>query len=164
MAVGKIIGGIAGLGLVGIGYTGLAGQDDTTRDSVGAVVEGGQLGAMRIRVGDCFGDIQGSTFEAVDALPCAQDHKYEAFAAFNIAGDDSAAFPGDASVTSEADAGCHNRFAGFVGLAYEQSTYEYASTFPTQGTWEEVDDREVVCLIANYDGTWKQATARDSRR
>jgi hypothetical protein len=165
MAVlGKAIVGVAGLGLVGVGYAGVAGQDDSTRDSTGAVVEGGQVGALRIRTGDCMGDIPGSTFETVDAVPCAQPHKYEVFAAFNLPFDNSAAFPGEESIATLSDDGCADRFAGFVGLAYEQSIYMYGMTFPTAGTWDEVDDREVLCLISNYDGTTKQGTARDSRQ
>jgi hypothetical protein len=167
MAVGKIIAGVAGvagMGLVGVGYSGLAGQDDTTRDTAGEVVEGGQLGAFRIRVGDCLGDLQGSTFEAVAAVPCSQSHKYEVYAAFMIPGDGSAAFPGEASIDAAADDGCFNRFAGFVGLAFEQSIYGVFTIQPTRGSWDEVDDREVLCAIYNYDETLKQGTARDTRR
>jgi hypothetical protein len=167
MAVGKIIAGIAGaagLGLVGVGYSGLAGQDETTRDTAGAVVEGGQLGALRIRVGDCLGELEGSTFEAVDAVPCAQSHKYEAYAAFEIPSGSGSTFPGDENINTWAGDGCLERFAGFVGLEFEQSIYGIATIKPTQGSWDELDDREVLCAIYNYDETLKQGTARDTRR
>jgi putative regulator of septum formation len=165
MAVlGKAIVGVAGLGLVGVGYAGVAGQDETARDNAGAVVEGGQVGALRIRTGDCFGDVPGATFEAVDAVPCSQPHKFEVFDAFNLPFENSAAYPGDESITTLADDGCFNRFAGFVGIAYAQSIYNYSIVYPLAGTWDEFDDREVMCLISNYDGTSKQGSARDTRQ
>ena len=162
MAVAKLIIGVAGLGLVGVGYSGVAGQDNSTRDSNGTVVEGGEVGALRIRVGDCFGDVPGSTFEAVDAIPCTESHMYEAFSAFNMSADSAAVFPGRASIKELADNGCIDRFAEFVGIAIEYSVYGVSTITPTEGSWDELDDREVLCLIRNYDDTWKQGTARNS--
>ena len=101
MAVGKVVAGVAaGLGLVGVGYAGLAGEDNTTRDNAGQVVEGGELGALRIRIGDCFLDTEGSTIEAVDAVPCTQSHKFEVYAAFNLAYGTDDPFPGSLSLTA----------------------------------------------------------------
>ncbi len=160
MQIGRVVGGgLAGLGLVGAGYAGLAGQDDTTRDESGAVVEGGELGAFRIRLGDCFGETSGDSVESVDAVPCDQPHRYEVFAAFNLAYPDSATYPGRAAVQDEADNDCLSRFAGFVGTSYEESIYGIGAITPSDGSWDEVDDREVFCVISNYDGSFKTGSA-----
>ena len=34
---------------------------------------------------------------------------------------------------------------------------------PSEGSWDELDDREVLCLISNYDGTMKTGTAKNAR-
>lgn len=165
MQIGKLVGaGAAGLGLVGAGYVGLAGEDDTTRDESGAVVEGGEVGAFRIRVGDCIADSPDGDFESVEAVPCEQEHRSEVFAAFMLPHDDSAKFPGLDVVQTTGDEGCLDRFEGFVGIDYASSVYGIGVVAPTAGSWNEVDDREVLCLISNYDGTLKTGSSAGSRR
>ncbi len=165
MALGKIVGaGVAGLGLVGVGYAGLAGQDETTRNDAGEVIEGGDLGAFRIRIGDCFVDSIEGTFEEVGAVPCSQLHRSEVYAAFNLPGDEDAAYPGDISLSADAEQGCYDRFTRFVGVAYESSVYGFGTITPSQGSWEELDDREVMCTIFLYDGTMKTGSAENARQ
>lgn len=159
MASKGIVGGVvvAGLGLVGVGYTGLGGQDDTTRTEAGEIVAGGDLGAFRIRLGDCFQDSGLSAIETVDAVPCSSPHMFEVFAAFNLSGE---SFPGTERIGQQADDGCYSRFEAFVGIEYEVSKYGLSSITPTAGSWQELDDREVLCLISNYDGSMKIGSAR----
>src|SRR5262245_16433271 len=140
--------GAAGLGLVGVGYAGLAGQDDTKRDASGAVVEGGELGAFRIRVGDCFNDVAQGAFESVTAIPCSEPHVYEVYAAFFVNGDSDAPYPGDTTLASDADSGCVDRFEGFVGTSFERSIYDGQSITPTRESWEQLDDREILCVLS----------------
>lgn len=164
-SVGKMVGGaVAGLGLVGAGVAGLglAGQDDTQRDESGAVVAGGELGAFRIRLGDCFLEIPDGTVESVDAVPCNSPHLYEVYAAFNVDGAAGAAFPGQPVLDEQSQQGCYDRFAPFVGLSYEESIFDISLLGPTQGSWDELDDREVLCLIQNVDGTLKTGSAEGS--
>jgi hypothetical protein len=158
---GAIAAGAAGLGLVGVGVVkGVAGEDHSTRDEAGAIVEAGEVGAFRIRLGDCILSIPpDGAFDSVDAVPCTAAHAAEVYAAFTLAGDDDATWPGASSVTTDADEGCYQRFMPFVGLAYEQSTYGFFSITPTQQSWEEVDDREILCMIAPMDGTQSTGTA-----
>lgn len=154
--------GAAGLGLVGVGVAGIAGEDNSTRDDSGAIVEGGEVGAFRIRLGDCFGETFGSTIEKVDAVPCDQSHYYEVYAAFNLPYGGDADFPGRIAVDDEADQGCLDRFEPFVGLDYASSIYGIGAITPSAEGWAEVGDREVLCVISNFDGTPKTGTARDT--
>src|SRR5262245_50679574 len=107
---GAIAAGAAGLGLVGAGVVqGIAGEDHTTRDEAGEVVEAGEVGAFRIQLGDCIESIAPTgEFESVTAVPCSEPHTAEVYAAFNLLADVDAAFPGAAAVSTEADEGCYN--------------------------------------------------------
>lgn len=156
--------GAAGLGLVGVGYAGLAGEDNTTRDESGAVVDGGEVGAFRIRLGDCLLAAPDGDFESIEAVPCEQSHQNEVYAAFNLPFPDSAAFPGRDAVGAAADEGCLERFEPFVGVEYQVSEFGISSITPSEGSWTEVDDREVLCLISEYDGTPKTGSARGTNR
>ena len=165
MDVSRIVGIGAGLGLVGLGYAGLAGQDNTVRDDTGAVVEGGELGALRIRVGDCIlDDGEDGEIEVVDAVPCAEQHRSEVFAAFVLGGGDDAEYPGDDAVFLEAADGCYLRFEEFVGHPYESSVYNFGTITPTEDSWDHLDDREVLCTVFRFDGSLKSGTARGSNR
>ncbi|MCP3987467.1 MAG: hypothetical protein GY724_00195 [Actinomycetia bacterium] len=162
MGIGRLVGGaVAGLGLVGVGYAGLGGEDNTTRDDAGSIVEEGELGAFRIRVGDCIGGALGDEVESVDGVPCDGPHEFEVYYAFNLPEGDGN-YPGDYSVEEAASDGCYEAFEPFVGVVYEASIYGFNTLTPTEGSWDGLDDREVLCMLGNYDGTLKTGTARGS--
>lgn len=164
MGLGRIVGGtVAGLGLVGLGYTGLAGQDDTTRDESGAIVAEGEIGAFRIRLGDCLNGGATGLIESLDGVPCSQSHDLEVYHAFNL-GEGDGTFPGEDEVASEADQGCFEAFEPFVGESYEDSVYGFSAMTPTEGSWDGLDDREVLCLLGNYDDTPKTGSAEGTAR
>jgi hypothetical protein len=163
---GVIAAGAAGLGLVGAGVVkGIAGEDHSTRDDSGAIVEGGEVGAFRIRVGDCLAAIAfGAPIESVDAVPCSEPHSSEVYGAFNILTPEDAAFPGTDSINAQADDGCYSRFAGFVGFPYERSVYDISSITPTKDSWEQLHDREVLCLVVMTDNSLMTGSAKDTNR
>ena len=150
MALGRLIGaGVAGLGLVGAGLTGLAFDDNSVRDETGEITEGGEVGAFRVRLGDCMVDPGEGMIESVEAVPCADPHDLEIYHAFNLVGS-SADYPSDMDM--QADNGCYNAFEPFVGKSYESSVYDYMIITPTEQSWKELDDREVLCALTSYDG------------
>jgi len=150
--------------MVGAGYLGLAGEDNSTRDESGVVIDGGEVGAFRIRLGDCFEDVLAGDFESVDAVPCTDPHQNEVYEAFNLAYGESDPFPGRDVVRAAADEQCLSEFEAFVGRSYETSSYGIGSITPTEASWDEFDDREVLCMISNYDGSTKTSSARDTDR
>jgi hypothetical protein len=101
--------------------------------------------------------------EAVDAVPCTQPHLFEVYAAFNLAYDTDDPYPGQPVVDELTDDGCYDRFIEFVGLEYEESSFEFGAVYPTKDSWDELDDREVLCVISNYDGSMKTGTAQNAR-
>ncbi|MDH4279326.1 MAG: septum formation family protein [Acidimicrobiia bacterium] len=162
MGIGRAAAGVvAGLGLVGMGYAGLAGQDETTRSDDGAIMEEGELGAFRIRLGDCIEGAFDGEVESVQGVPCDGPHMLEAYHAFNLP---EGSYPGDLTVGELADDGCYAAFEPWVGMSYEESVYGFSSLTPTEGSWNGVDDREVLCFVGNYDDTPKTGTAYQTRR
>lgn len=161
MAAGRIIGGIAGLGVVGASYMGVAGQDDTVRDEAGNVVTGGEVGAFRIQLGDCIETPPVGEFESLAAAPCSEPHESEVFHALMLA--DRTTFPGTETISQEAADGCYSAFTGFVGQTYEYSSLDFSTIGPTKATWDEFDDREVLCVVFDPAGA-TVGSLRDSRR
>lgn len=71
-------------------------------------------------------------------------------------------YPGEASVTEAAGNGCYNAFEPFVGHEYETSIYDLSYLYPSSESWDQLDDREVLCLMDNYDGTKKTGSAANT--
>ena len=59
---------------------------------------------------------------------------------------------GGAEVQSLAQQGCQERFADYVGRAYEDSAYYFSAIAPTRKSWEDRGDRRVLCSIIASDG------------
>jgi hypothetical protein len=156
----RIIGLVAASAVFLVGCLDLD-DDDTTRDDTGSIVEGGDIGAFSIQIGDCIGADVGVEVESVQGVPCDSPHQYEVYHRFEIASEDSV-YPGQSVIDTEAEQGCLAAFEGFVGLSYEASIYDFATLTPTVESWDELDDREVLCMIGNLDGTPKTGTAQNT--
>lgn len=137
--------------------------DDTTRNAQNEIVEAGGLGAFSIEVGDCLNlPSELGELQSVEGVPCNQAHSAQAYAVFNLVGFGDT-FPGDVAFAEQADIGCYERFEGFVGIPYEESELYVLPLVPTEGSWVELDDREIVCLLVPEEGTFSY-DARGSRR
>jgi hypothetical protein len=124
--------------------------DDTTRDDSGAVTDGGTLGVAKLRVGDCvnLGDVatqESGEVDAFEAIPCSDPHQGEVYLVENTYFADGS-YPGDDAASAQSEEACGPAFEGFVGEAYEESTLDFVSLYPTQGSWD-AGDRSVVCLV-----------------
>jgi hypothetical protein len=97
-----------------------------------------------MRVGDCFDDEAFETTEIseVPAVPCSQAHDNEVYAVFDIVGE----WPGEEQVEELAHEGCYERFARAIGKTYEDSMIAFTTLYPTEGSWTQRDDREVICV------------------
>jgi Septum formation len=119
------------------------------------------VGAFVIEDGDCINLPDGNLVESVKRVPCAQAHDAEVYSLFDLA-EAAAAYPGADAVNESAADGCVDRFADFVGVAYEYSVLDVFYLHPTEESWNQIDDREVVCLVTPMDGGQLTGTMRGS--
>jgi hypothetical protein len=104
-------------------------------------------------------DSGGSEVSELPLVDCAGPHDFEAFAEFALTG---SGYPGDDAVSEEAHATCTEKFQPFVGIAYEVSMFDVNFLAPTEESWNDRDDRTVVCLLFDPAGpsTGSAAEAR----
>ena len=128
----------------------LGGADEPERDESGDVTEATDADAFSIRVGDCLEtmDWGAEGFSTVPVIPCAEAHESEVYASFDLPDGD---YPGDESVATQADEYCYGEFSGFVGVAWEDSAFDYGYLSPSPESWEQ-GDREVLCMIMDPAG------------
>ncbi len=120
-----------------------------TRDDTGTIVEGGTTDVFALAVGDCIGASTGTgEVSDVPTVPCAEPHDDEVYADFPLADGD---YPGEDAIFEQADQGCYDAFAPFVGIAYEDSTLDFSYYYPTSGSWAQ-GDRLISCLIFDPAG------------
>lgn len=159
---GRLRAGAIGLVVAAAALSGCAGtsqSDASTRDETGAIVEEGAVGAFRIEVGDCLSGVGEGLIESANGVSCNTSHQYEVYHRYVFPEGD---FPGTEVIETMAERECLQAFEGFVGVAYEESVYGFTALQPIEESWNKIDDREVLCMLGNYDGTDKTGSARGS--
>ena len=143
----KIIRTLIFVGVIGyIAYSYFGGAE---RDASGQIVSEGTLDAFSIRVGDCTNDQEdGSEISSVIAIPCSEPHDNEFYHSFQISHPE---FPGEDIVFEEGYEGCYNQFEAFVGIDYESSVLDIYTLYPTKESWDQQNDREILCALYHID-------------
>jgi hypothetical protein len=136
-------------------------QDDTVRDESGAIVEGGGVGAFVIQNGDCIIIPSNDLVQSVEGVPCSQSHDAEAYYLFDLA---DGSYPGPDWVSESGLNGCLGAFPAFVGISYDRSEFDVFWLEPTEDSWNELDDREIVCMVTALDGSSLTGSMRGSGR
>lgn len=144
--------------IVAVSCGGAATVDETTRED-GEVVEAGDVGAFRLQVGDCFDAEAEGEVQSLPVVPCNEEHTGEVFHLFDLPDGE---FPGTDSLASSATDGCLGAFEGYVGIDFESSRFDIAYLTPTQVSWDELDDREVVCTLSDVEGARLTGSAAGS--
>lgn len=159
--------------VVGVVLAGCS-SNGATRDDAGQIVERGEVDIFSFAEGDCFDDppelaASSGAIEVpgVEGLPCSDPHDNEVIAvrdigpeAFPIA--DGAAFPGALAIELVAVDLCVSEFEPFVGFPFEQSILDVGAFWPTEQTWDVLNDREVVCFVFRVDFAPMTGTQRDA--
>lgn len=140
-----------------------SGDDSADRDDRGRLTEPTELAVFDLAVGDCLSpdEAVAAELEVVRAVPCQDPHVHEVFALVEWSGDDT--FPGDTALADFADAACVAEFQAYVGSDYLDSALFHTYLLPTLRSWDERDDRQVVCLAASA-GEPLQGSSRGSGR
>jgi hypothetical protein len=145
------------MAVVGFGIYGAATSVD--RDSSGAIVAEGNIGAFNVRVGDCFNDVGfDDEVSSVPGVPCSDPHDNEAYAVFDVS---VPSYPEGEGMSELAYESCMDRFAAYVGKDYESSSLEITTMFPSQQSWRE-NDREVICAVYDMNAQKLTGTTRGS--
>ena len=134
--------------VVALGYFAYNAITSADRDSTGAIVDSGSVDAFELRTGDCFDDsdsLYGGEVESLPGVPCDQPHDNEVYAVVQV---DLPEFPGDDAMGDLAMERCMGQFSSYVGTAYESSSLDIYTLYPSEDSWRQ-SDREVVCAL--YD-------------
>lgn len=109
-------------------------------------------------VGECV-DLagEGGVVDRVDVVDCAGPHYGEVYLAEVLPG---VAYPGDDELADRADGRCLTAFEDYVGESVRTSAYGFDWLLPSEAGWRS-GDRELVCLVVDWDGDPLVGSARD---
>lgn len=112
-------------------------------------------------VGACLNasSLSGEEISRVATVDCSQEHDVEAFASMRLTGD---SWPGAEDILARADEFCLAEFETFVGTKYHDSDLDVSFLHPTEDSWNNAADREVLCLVIAPEPV--TGTLKDSAR
>jgi hypothetical protein len=116
-----------------------------------------------VEVGQCFqapSKVQ-AELSSLTRTACTKPHTREAYAILTYAPVDPAsgsstagasAYPGSDALSTFAKGACAQRFRSYVGVDYLDSSLFFTYLFPSVRSWEQDDDRKVVCFVTTTGG------------
>lgn len=116
-------------------------DDDDDDDEAGE-----ETSVFELDTGDCF-SADADVVETVTVVDCEDTHTYEVFGVFDHEADDDEPYPGDDAILEYADTRCQPLFEDYVAADYQTSIYWITSVTPSAETWDDGDDREIVCAL-----------------
>jgi hypothetical protein len=107
----------------------------------------GSVSVFTLQPGTCVNnpDLSSGLVTTVTEVPCEQAHSHEVYHKVTYTPPDGAY---DAERISQfASEQCSQSFAAYVGIPYDRSKYYFLNFAPTEESWTQRGDREVVCLL-----------------
>lgn len=133
-------------------------EDDTTRDSAGNVVDGGDLGVFRLQVGDCLdvtsvteGTDDETEVGAFEAIPCDSPHTGEVVLVAEDHFADLDEYTSISDLSAQGGEACIAALDEYTGTSFESSNFNALPLVPTDASWDELDDRGLVSIGVTLD-------------
>jgi hypothetical protein len=132
-------------------------DDNSDRNDAGTVVGGGDVGVFALKVGDCIDVSQfigepetASTevkpVEEFAAVPCTETHTGEVVTVDEQFYGDLDAFPTSDELLTSGKERCITDVSAYTATDYDTSPYDVFPLIPTEGSWDSVDDRGLICV------------------
>ncbi|MCU1487656.1 MAG: hypothetical protein JWN67_4402 [Actinomycetia bacterium] len=123
----------------------------------GAIDKAGDVSVFDVQVGDCLnpGSELGAEINKIKAVPCKDAHTHEVFALPDYPDKESDVYPGEEKLRGFANAQCLEAFGNYTGTDYLDSKLFFSYLQPSIRSWQEGDDRRIVCVIVS---TGKEVT------
>ena len=118
-------------------------------------------GALKVGDGECLLVEDGLAAEVakLPVIDCTKPHSHEIFATVKDTTDE--VFPGMAALEQFAETSCYGAFESYVGISPFDSSLFITWIVPSLGSWNDKDDRSVLCVLGRKDGGQFERSAKD---
>ncbi|WP_159621683.1 septum formation family protein [Ruania rhizosphaerae] len=103
-------------------------------------------------VGECimYDDLNSQSITEIDPIDCTEEHDAQFFYKFDM---DDGDFPGRDGISAAAEEGCLAEFEPFVGTDFQESALYVNFIGPSEESWNDANDREILCVLYLNDGS-----------
>jgi hypothetical protein len=135
-----------------------------------------QISVFSVKTGECFTAPTSVKVQlsSLTRTPCTKAHTQESYAIVPFSTTARAvrptavpsltsSYPGDDVLTTFAQGACAQRYAGYVGVDYLDSSLFFTYLLPSARSWEQADDRNVICFVTTT-GSTLTASVKGSKR
>ncbi len=138
---------------------GLGGCSDDTPDPTKPTA----APALDVQVGQCLQVTEAldSEVASLPVIDCAQEHTHEIFAAIEDTTDD--VFPGATKLEAFSETACYGEFEGYVGINWLDSSLFITWIYPSLTSWNDEDDREILCVLGAKNATPLTGSMKDKK-
>lgn len=116
----------------------------------------GVVSPFALEVGNCLNagevDDGGDLLVNVELIDCDDAHQAEVVSVEDMEAAGNTEFPGKEAVDARAKLLCQPRVESFIGGSLVESSLLLLWLTPTEESWADDNDREVVCMVAAPDG------------
>lgn len=141
--------------LAATGSIAIIGCSETQQEQAKQTLGLDQRDVFTLKVGSCFNDTQNpeagdDEYNLIDEVPmrdCGKPHDNEVFYVFDLP--DGPTVPNGETIEEIVNTACDKAYEAYVGIAYEDSLYYSNYMSPSDESWTQLDDREIVCYA--YD-------------
>jgi len=107
-------------------------------------------------------DQLGETVTKLPVIDCAKEHTHEIYAV--VPYDDSDVFPGDEALNAFAERSCVGAFEPYVEISVFDSSLLMTWLVPTLSSWNDEDDKDVLCVLADFQAAPLKGSMRGAKR
>jgi len=103
----------------------------------------------------------------LNRIECTSPHSQESYALVaytNPNGTTSSTYPGNDLLANFAQGACAQRFSSYVGVDYLDSSLFFTYLLPSARSWEQGDDRNVICFLTTTGSTTLDSSAKGSKQ
>lgn len=100
--------------------------------------------------------------EELPVVGCDVEHSHEIYS--TVGYDAKDVYPGLDELTTFAEVECLRRFETFVGISAFDSSLSFSWMLPSLSSWNEENDRDVLCTLSDADGAPLRASMRGTQR
>jgi hypothetical protein len=94
-------------------------------------------------------------------IDCTKSHTHEIFA--NVVDTTDQVYPGQASLEQLAETKCYGAFEDYVGISPFDSSLYITWIVPSLGSWNDKDDRTILCVLGLKGGGEMDTSAKDRK-
>ncbi len=111
------------------------------------------VAANDLEAGDCVLDEEALDRADIETVDCGEEHVFELIGASDLDVEDE--YPGRTELASTGQERCQGQlFEDYVGVPFVESADVFVTAIPpTEETWNDADDRTILCFAHTEDRT-----------